>query len=540
MDGTVGVARADRTAGVASTSGTAGAEGASGTAGREGASAWSQPATLSSCPGTGTPHVVFPSDSPTHGTGPGAIVWSAAYPCHGGAGVRVAVISAADIPGAAGRPRGSNGQTLGLRGPLSASAGPYGRIVIAAASTGGAATPAGELMLTEGQAGGPFTRPIAPGGPASSFAFSTGYLGDVALLSMGGTQLDEITPPPGETRSLDSVQPGVAGTDAPLGEDAGSTGGVQLGVQRHYANRFAAPLQVSTGPGADAGTGASAPIDALTVALDYRSDALAVWAQQGSVYARELPASGTPHPVQRLGPCPLTGARIAAVISDDDRAIVTWTDRRAGESSVYVSRSQTGVRFGAPELIERFHDPNDLTAYAASPRIVRLSSESVMMAWTGIEADHLVIRAAAIDLHGVRAPSTISPPGSNALLDALAPGPENEVLALWSEPQQTPTGLDLQREAVFAARGFNDYPGQTAFSAPEQVAAPGPNREASVALDPGSDRAIAVWRTGAGAVAYAVRSAGAIAYAIPSAGRPEQSSAGGAVDLRSIVSAAGG
>jgi hypothetical protein len=437
-------------------------------------------------------------------------VWSASYRCPGGAGAHVAVISGADIPGAAGRPRGSNNQALALRGPLNASAGPYGRIVIAATSAGGSTAPAGGLLLTEGQAGGPFTRPIAPGGPASSFAFSTGYLGDVALLWMGGTQLDELTPPAGESGSLGSAQVGVVGAQAPLGEDAGSTGGVQLGLQRHYANRFAAPLQVSTGVGigTSAGTGAGPSIDALTVALDYRSDALAVWAQQGSVYARELPASGTPQAVQRLGPCPLSGARIAAVISDDDRAIVTWTDRRAGESSVYVSRSQTGVRFGAPELIERVHDPNDLTAYAVSPRIVRLSSESVMMAWTGIVAGHLVIRAAAIDLNGVLASSTISPPDSDALLDALVPGPENEVLALWSEPQQTPTGLDLHREAIFAARGFNDYPGQTAFSAPEQVAAPGPNREASVALDPGSDRAIAVWRTGAGAVAYAVRSAG--------------------------------
>jgi hypothetical protein len=487
----------------------AGATGAS-AEGMAGTSAWSQPATLSSCPGTGTPHVIFPSDSPTHATGPGAIVWSASYPCPGGAGAHVAVISGADIPGAAGRPRGSNNQALALRGPLNASAGPYGRIVIAATSAGGSTAPAGGLLLTEGQAGGPFTRPIAPGGPASSFAFSTGYLGDVALLWMGGTQLDELTPPVGESGSLGSAQVGVVGAQAPLGEDAGSTGGVQLGLQRHYANRFAAPLQVSTGVGigTSAGTGAGPSIDALTVALDYRSDALAVWAQQGSVYARELPASGTPQAVQRLGPCPLSGARIAAVISDDDRAIVTWTDRRAGESSVYVSRSQTGVRFGAPELIERVHDPNDLTAYAVSPRIVRLSSESVMMAWTGIVAGHLVIRAAAIDLNGVLASSTISPPDSDALLDALVPGPENEVLALWSEPQQTPTGLDLHREAIFAARGFNDYPGQTAFSAPEQVAAPGPNREASVALDPGSDRAIAVWRTGAGAVAYAVRSAG--------------------------------
>src|ERR1700689_2789122 len=84
---------------------------------------WTQPAILSGCPGTGAPHVVFPSDSPTHGTGPGAIVWSASSRCPGGAGVRVAVISPEDIPGQGSRPRSSTGQQLALRGPLSASSG---------------------------------------------------------------------------------------------------------------------------------------------------------------------------------------------------------------------------------------------------------------------------------------------------------------------------------------------------------------------------------------------------------------------------------
>jgi hypothetical protein len=448
-----------------------------GAASAEGTSAWSAPAVLSSCPGTGTPHVVFPSDSPTHGTGPGAIVWSASSRCPGGAGVRVAVISPEDIPGQGSRPRSSTGQQLALRGPLSASSGPFGRIVIAAASDGMRNTPASGLLLSEGQAGGPFTRPIAPGGPASSFAFTTAYLGDVALASPG---------------------------------DAHSRLTVQLRVQRHYANRFAAPVQVSGGAGSS--------VDALTVALDYRSDALAVWARQGSVYARDLPASGAPGPMQRLGASALTGTRISAVISDDDRAIVAWTDWHAGESSVYVSLSQTGVRFGAPTLLERFADPHDLTAYADSPRIVRLSSESVLMAWTGAQAGHLVIRAAAIDLDGVQSPSTISPVGSNALLAALAPGPRDEALVLWSEPQQTPAGLDLRQQAIFAARGFDDYPGKTTFTTGEEVAPPGPNSEATVALDPDSDRAIAVWRTGVGVGARGGVGAGAIAYAVRSPG----------------------
>ena len=110
---------------------TTGAVGAQ-TAGAEGVTAagkWTQPAILSSCPGTGAPHVVFPSDSPTHGTGPGAIVWSTSSPCPAGAGVLVAAISPEDddVPGQAAPPRTANGQTIALRGSVAATPGPYGR-----------------------------------------------------------------------------------------------------------------------------------------------------------------------------------------------------------------------------------------------------------------------------------------------------------------------------------------------------------------------------------------------------------------------------
>jgi hypothetical protein len=445
---------------------TAGAEGTAGTEAVTAAAQWSQPAILSDCPGTGAPHVVFPSDSPTHGTGPGAIVWSASSPCPAGAGVLVAAISPEDdVPGQPTLPLTAAGQTIALRGSVAATPGPYGRIVIAGASAGEHTAPAGELLLTEGRADGPFASPTALGGPASTFAFTTAYLGDVAFASPAD--------------------------------------GVQLRVQRHHADDFAAPVLLDA-----AGTGSSS-VQALTVALDYRSDALAVWSAQGSLYARELPAAGAPQAVQRLGPSPPAGARIAAVLSDDDRAIVAWSDRHAGQTSVYVSRSQPGVRFTGPQLLESFPDPPDLPTYVVSPRLVRLSSESVMLAWTGAPAGHWAIRVAAIDLHGVRPPSTISPAGQDALLAALAPGPDDEALALWTEPLQTAAGVDLGSQAIFAARGFDAYPGHTAFAAGEEVAPPGPNSEATVALDPDSDRAVAAWRTGAGELAYAIRAPGA-------------------------------
>jgi hypothetical protein len=493
---------------------TTGAVGAQ-TAGAEGVTAagkWTQPAILSSCPGTGAPHVVFPSDSPTHGTGPGAIVWSTSSPCPAGAGVLVAAISPEDddVPGQAAPPRTANGQTITLRGSVAATPGPYGRIVIAGASAGGeGATPAGELLLSEGRAGGPFASPTSLGGPASTFAFTTAYLGDVAFASLiDGPSGDGGGGPLQAGRA--GFSPGGAGNDG-TGDGGGSAepgagdngGGVQLRVQRHHADRFAAPALIGA-------TGAeSSSVQTLTVALDYRSDALAVWSAQGSLYARELPASGAPQPVQRLGPGPPPGARIAAVLSDDDRAIVAWSDRRDGQTSVYVSRSQPGVRFTGPQLLEEFPDPPDLPDYVVSPRLVRLSSESVMLAWTGAVAGHWAIRVAAIDMHGVHPAGTISPPGRDALLADLAPGPDDEALALWTEPLQTAAGLDLGSQAIFAARGFDAYPGRTAFAAGELIAPPGPNSEATVALDPDSDRAVAAWRTGAGALAYAIRAPGA-------------------------------
>jgi hypothetical protein len=446
-----------------------------------GAGKWSQPATLGSCPGTGAAYVVFPSDKPTHGTGPGAIVWSASSPCPAGAGAQVATVSPEDIPGEPTRPRTATGRAIALAGPLAAAPGPYGRVVIAGASAAGATTPAGGLLLTEGQAGGPFTTPLPLGAPASTFAFTTAYLGDVALVSPLGAQP-------------------IAG--AQRGRDTKRSGGLQLRVQRHHTGHFSVPAQVIAGS-------AGGSIDALTVALDFRSDRLVVFSQRGSLYARELPAKGAPHAVQRLGPAPPPGARIAAVASDDDRGIVAWSNRNADQTSIYVSRSETGVRFGAPQLLERFPDPPGLPAYVDSPRLVRLSSESVMLAWTGAQDGHWAIRTAPIDLHGVRGANTISPPGRDALLAGFAPGPDDEVLALWTEPQPSTTGLDLSRQAIFAARGFDAYPGQTAFAAGEQVAPPGPNGDATVALDPNSDRAIAAWRTGAGLLAYAIRASGA-------------------------------
>ena len=258
---------------------------------------WSQPAILSDCPGTGAPHVVFPSDSPTHGTGPGAIVWSVTAPCPAGAGVLVAPISAEDdLPGQPAAPRTADGRTIALRGSVAATGGPYGRVVIAAPRgepAGGSSGASGREPVRSdrarrtgarrvhhalgrpaadrGPAGGPFAAPLALGGP-------------------GGARSRSPPPTSAMPRSPRSRTP-AAGTS------------VQLRVQRHHADRFAAPAQVIGATGAARSSSDRSAHGRARLPLRRARRLL----PRGSLYARELPGKGAPHALQRLGPSPPAG-----------------------------------------------------------------------------------------------------------------------------------------------------------------------------------------------------------------------------------------
>jgi hypothetical protein len=470
---------------------------------------WSRPVILGGCSAPGVPAVLFPQDTPRHGTGPGAIVWGADSRCRGGAGPRVAAIAAStDTPAPASTLGAHAGSTFGLTGALAAAAAPHGRILLAATGRGPGATgkqgaagdrstavvqnaaagqdaaggqdAAPELLLSEGPAWGPFSRPTPTGGPAATLALTNAYLGDVALLS-----------------------PGSSGAGAGAGSGAGSSA-IELRVHRYYAGTgsFQAPVAVTP----------SRAVEGLTVAMDYRSDALAVWERDGAIYARDMPGSGRSSRTATRVASAAPGARIAALLSDDNRAIVAWSETRAGITRVFAELSGAGVHFGAPRLLERFADPSGTPPPAGSPRLVRLLSESVMLAWSGAASGYWVVRTAAVDLNGVRSIDTISAPGHDALLRDLAPGPAGEAYALWSEPSATPAGsLDLSDQAVYAARGIDAYPGRTIFTAPELICAagaPGSTGEAAIAVDPDSDRAIAAWRAPGGAIDYSLRALG--------------------------------
>lgn len=461
---------------------------------------WSAPASPPGCAAalaTPEPLVVFPSAGPLVRSGPGALLWTAPRGCStrdvgvGGAAETLdATLGADDLPGP-------------------------GRALVPAAGglatvTAAAGTAAGDV-LTVG---------------ASGAAAVSGYLGDAVLAS--------------PVRS--------------------PRGGWELAVraQRHYSSVLGRPRLVPAGAG---------PVTAVAAALDYRAETLLVWAARGSVYACELPAAGPAGPVRRLGPA---GAdpELGALLSDDGHAIVVWRSFAAaptegfGSSSaarvggasastvggggasrvggagasttIELSLFQTGpgttLEPGSLRQVERFSDPPGFPLSPGSLRLIRLSSEAVMLAWTGLFDGHYVVRASPVSLRrGAWAPVTISPAtaarGDDAVLADLVPGPAAEALALWRTGPRLRSGApNPRRQAILAARGHYAGRGEVAFEVPEPIAPPGPNGPPTAAFDPPTGRALAAWVTlaggaGPGRLAYALRAAGSASTPPPAGAR---------------------
>ena len=422
------------------------------------AAAWSAPAAAASCAAAGAPRVLFPDDAPNAPTGPGALVWAASSACPGGAGARVQEIVPGGGLGAPTRPRSSSGALIAPLGAISAATSPHGQIAI----SGSDPRHPGSELLVQGRAGGRF-KALLKGGPLlAPGVLATAYLGDMALLA--------------PTRS---AGPGALG----------------VRIERWFANAL--------GPIVPAGRGATGAVSATTVAMDFRSDAVVAWAQDGSIWVSDLPARRAPRPAQRLGPAG-SSPHIAALLSDDNRAIVMWSQTGAGTTSVWLDYSAPGPRFGAPRLLEHLADPAGAGPPSGSPQLIRLSSESVMSAWSGAEGGRWVLRTAPIDQHGLQAVGTVALPAGDALLESLAPGPRGEAIALLAEPAGgSGPGAGAAAE-LWSVRG-TETAGRTVFGAPEAVATAAPPTGAGVAIEPGGDRAIAAWQGPGGAIYYSLR-----------------------------------
>ncbi|MFI5005249.1 MAG: hypothetical protein ACHQE6_09575 [Solirubrobacterales bacterium] len=478
---------------------------------------WSAPARPPGCAAalsSAAPLIVFPSSSPQSRSGPGALLWDGPRGCAPdpvAAEAFGATLSTDDLPGR-GFPLGNG--VGGLAGVAAATGTAAGQVVVVGTAAGQAVVAGssaregalGEGALAEGRTVGTFAA-RSLGGPATPVAASSAYLGDTVLASPVRTQ-----------------RAGWA---------------LAVRVQRHYSSAFAPLRLVPAGPG-------PAPVSAVAATMDYRADILLAWAAGGAVYAREIAAGGTVGPPRRLGSAG-SGAEIGALISDDGHAIVAWSSRSVApgggtrttvELSLCEASPRAVLSARRPMSVERFRDPagsalpagngrpagNVPPAGDAPPvgplRLIRLSSEAVMMAWTGTIRGRYVVRVSPVSLRrGAWAPVTISAAyGQDALLADLVPGPHAEALVLWTTAPRLPgVAPDVRRRAILAAHGHYAGAGEVAFAAPEAVAPPGSNGTPAAAFDPGTGQALAAWvtRTGGAAggsrIAYALRPAEPVA-----------------------------
>ena len=324
--------------------------------------------------------------------------------------------------------------------PLAVGAG-FGEIAVLAPGSGGA------HQVLAGRAGARLKRELRlpGGGPA---ALARAYLGDVAAAAAGG-------------------------------------GRIRLALRRYLRHGFR--------PRASFGVG-RAPVTALALALDYRSEVLVAWEQSGTVYARLMRNWGRLEPIQRLGTSEARPA-LQAMLSDNGHAMVAWATGvdRGRTTTLQIALSDAHTRFGEPpRRIAAFEDPAGIARRPASFGLVRLAGENVLLAWTVREGGRYRVLGAPAVFAGVRPSQALSPAGRDATLDALVPGPANEALAAWKDAGDA-TGVC----SVVIGTGDRVLP-CTVQDLPE-VRSTAP---IAAAVDPGSDRPVLAWRGGDSTVSY--------------------------------------
>ncbi len=422
-------------------------------------------ATLESCGSALSPKVVFPASMPGARSGPGAILWLGGAPgCSSSrSSIDVATLGEDDRPGAAARFVSFAALSAPLSGPLTVAGTTAGQAVAAAGA------PA--ALYAEGPASARSGSVHRLAGPPTLVATATGFIGDVDIAN---------------------VAPGPRG--APV---------IELREQRHYERAFGEPRTL-----ASAG---SAAVSALALGMDFRGDTIVVWAQGGSVYARGVSNTGVVGALARLGESG-SAPQLAAVLSDDTRAIVLWTDQpprgASASTRVLFDQSATQLRFSSPLVLDAYVQPRSLRLGAGADAVVRLSTEGVLIAWTSYAQGSYLVRAAGVTQHGAETPVAASQAGADERLAAIAAGPHGDAALALVRAPRTEAGFAPDGEAIVATSSYHPRGGGVAFTAPLSLAAAGENGAPSVAVDPATDAAVYTWRTvraGAASVAYAVR-----------------------------------
>jgi hypothetical protein len=396
-------------------------------------------------------------------------------------------------------------------------------------------TPAGSAVLlapisrtAAGSADGPPSELVALGpygqsGPAQPVAIAAGLLAAYAgnhVAIAGSTLVDgTIT-----DRSHSAVALGTAG--GALGAAHGlsaSTGQHVMGL----AGNARGDLAVVTGDAAHARTvyvrragaasfrialriAVSSKARGATVAVGPKGDVLVVWEDDHEIFARHLGPTGHAGAVHRIGDG--VQSQLQAAIDAGGRLEVAWKTQRVSEGEsdtpaiVRFATAAPGHGFGPQRTVETV-GASGTVRFVGAPgvRLIAEANGSTLLAWTGFDASHFVVRATEVVGGHRGTPQTLSPAGEDAVLGDAATGASGAAIVAWRSGVQGADPVPGATEAVFAS--LRD-PGATAFGGPEQVSESGEDVPTApfAARDPASGRSF---------VAYAPLSGGVRASARP-------------------------
>jgi hypothetical protein len=243
-----------------------------------------------------------------------------------------------------------------------------------------------------------------------------------------------------------------------------------------------------------------------TVAVGPKGDVLVVWEDNHVIFARHVGPSGGAGPAHRIGDG--VQAQLQAAIDDKDRLEVAWKTQRVteGESDqaavVRFATAAPGHGFGSQRTIETV----DAGRFVGAPavRLVPEGGGRSLVAWTGFQAGHFVVRVADF-ANGRMAPvQTLSPATDDAVLGDAAVGSGGAATVAWRSGVLGSDSAPGVNPTVFAShRGA----GQTAFGGPEQVSTAGENVvfPPFTAVDPVSGRSFVAYAPLSAAVEVSVR-----------------------------------
>jgi hypothetical protein len=231
-----------------------------------------------------------------------------------------------------------------------------------------------------------------------------------------------------------------------------------------------------------------------TVALGPKGDVLVVWEDNHVIFARHVGPTGHAGAVHRIGDG--VQSNLQAAIDDKSRLEVAWKTQRVneGESNapavVRFSTAAPGHGFGPQRTIETIN----ASRFVGAPgvRIVPEGNGRTLVAWTGFDGAHFVVRAADF-ADGHRAtPQTVSPTGVDAVLGDAAARADGEATVAWRSGVLGADPAPGANPTLFASHRGS---GQTSFGTPEQISGTGENvpTAPSAALSAVSGRSFVVY-----------------------------------------------